>query len=300
MENASKALLIAGGILIVMILASIVLIVKNNVANYYASEDELKMIEDKTKFNEQFSRFNRDDVHGYELISLVNKVVDYNERVSEVGNNDVKAKPVTLKVELLNTGAGVTEAFLNNNISYNGGLILFKDVSKKYQFFEKDTGKAIGSLGYITNDAKCIESDINNVPILIKKIDKVILKSTPSTIKRVYFYDFSVSSWDWNTGVTDEIKQTEADKLYEAIMNFKNITGIDYSNVTWNVNNKYRRISGAYANMLNDVNKYGEKIYKYYEYTQFKKAIFKCTKLHYDETTGKIDELNFRFTGKIE
>lgn len=43
-----------------------------------------------------------------------------------------------------------------------------------------------------------------------------------------------------------------------------------------------------------------EAIYKYYEYTQFKKAKFKCTKLQYSETTGKVNEIVFLCTGEIE
>lgn len=102
MENASKALLIAGGILILIILVSLVLLVKGNISNYYASEEELKMTEDKTKFNEQFTRYNRNDVAGYELISLSNKIIDYNERLSSETSegNDVKANPVKISIIL--------------------------------------------------------------------------------------------------------------------------------------------------------------------------------------------------------
>lgn len=102
MENASKALLIAGGILILIILVSLILIVRNNVTNFYASQDELQMTSDKTKFNEQFTRFNRDDVEGYELISLANKVIDYNERVSSATTegNDNHAEPIQLEISL--------------------------------------------------------------------------------------------------------------------------------------------------------------------------------------------------------
>lgn len=102
MENASKALLIAGGILILIILVSLILIVRNNVTNFYASQDELQMTTDRAKFNEQFTRYNRDDVEGYELVSLVNKVVDYNERVSYAtsGTNDNQAEPIQLKISL--------------------------------------------------------------------------------------------------------------------------------------------------------------------------------------------------------
>lgn len=37
-----------------------------------------------------------------------------------------------------------------------------------------------------------------------------------------------------------------------------------------------------------------------YEYTQFTKAKFKCTKMEYSSTTGRVNNLEFMFTGEIE
>ena len=130
MENASKALLIAGGILILIILVSLVLLVKANVANFYASQDELQMITDKTKFNEQFTRFNRNDVAGYELISLANMVIDYNERISSATSegNDVQAEPVTIKIVLWDN-VKTPRTIIENNFSYDESLRLFENSS---------------------------------------------------------------------------------------------------------------------------------------------------------------------------
>lgn len=58
-----------------------------------------------------------------------------------------------------------------------------------------------------------------------------------------------------------------------------------------------KNVSDTYLKMLNAN---AENMYKYYEFTQFKKAKFKCTKLNYKEETGKVDEIDFLFTGEIE
>ena len=63
---------------------------------------------------------------------------------------------------------------------------------------------------------------------------------------------------------------------------------------------KYDTVSKQYQKMLYDDQKNAENMYKYYEFTQFKKAKFKCTKLNYKEETGKVDEIDFLFTGEIE
>lgn len=37
----------------------------------------------------------------------------------------------------------------------------------------------------------------------------------------------------------------------------------------------------------------------YYEYMQFKRGVFKCTNLEYDNNTGRVTKIDFEFTGKI-
>lgn len=83
MENASKALLIAGGVLIAMLLISLLIYGWTVVSEYQDSKKELADIEDVSKFNDQFLQYDRDDVQGYELLSLIHKVIDYNQRKTE-------------------------------------------------------------------------------------------------------------------------------------------------------------------------------------------------------------------------
>lgn len=41
-------------------------------------------------------------------------------------------------------------------------------------------------------------------------------------------------------------------------------------------------------------------ILNYYEYYQFKKGIFECTNIEYDDTYGRVSLIEFKFTGDIE
>ena len=97
MENASKALLIAGGILMVMLIIGLLAFSWSKITNFYNKDDELAEIEDVSKFNLQFTNYQRDKVYGYELISLANKVADYNMRYSTVGKKKEKYNPITMK-----------------------------------------------------------------------------------------------------------------------------------------------------------------------------------------------------------
>ena len=102
MENASKALIMAGGMLLAILIVSLLIYAWSLFSDYQSSQDKLTDIEDTTKFNEQFTNYDRDDVEGYELISLVNQIVDYNQRKSTEGQNDEKFNPITAKIDLVN------------------------------------------------------------------------------------------------------------------------------------------------------------------------------------------------------
>lgn len=102
MENASKALIMAGGMMLAILIVGLLLYAWGLFSEYQSSQDSLADIEDTAKFNEQFSNYDRDNVRGYELLSLVNKVIDYNYRKSNAtdAKNDEKFTPITLKINL--------------------------------------------------------------------------------------------------------------------------------------------------------------------------------------------------------
>lgn len=290
MENASKALLIAGGILILIILVSLVLLVKGNISNYYASEEELKMTEDKTKFNEQFTRYNRNDVAGYELISLSNKIIDYNERLSSETSegNDVKANPVKISIILWKDTNKMEEVM--NLLSYDNNFYLIEksgQLIENNSYLNKNKNNK-SRLEKFVEAARELETNSKYLKGLTKNIDKIIL----------YKYDDINKTWKipQENSVTDE----EITKMLNAILKYESITqSSKYSENLKGKNKTYENVKKQYSSMLKD-NDNGINMYKYYEYSQFTKAKFKCTSLKYDDTTGKVNELAFEFTGEIE
>ena len=105
MENASKALLISAGILIVMLVVTLLIFGWRSYSDYFLKKQELENIDNLAKFNEQFESYERDDVMGYELLSLANKVADYNERYSNApdANNDQKYTPIKVVINIDST-----------------------------------------------------------------------------------------------------------------------------------------------------------------------------------------------------
>lgn len=84
MENASKALIIAGGILIAMIIIGLLLVMINQVGSYQSSDDKNKKNSQVAKFNLDFERYtDNKGITGADIISLINKINDYNKKSND-------------------------------------------------------------------------------------------------------------------------------------------------------------------------------------------------------------------------
>jgi len=83
MENASKALLIAAGIFIGIIAVSLIMLGYRNISDYYNAKEDAKEFEQMGAFNKQYVAYNRDDVRGSDLLSLINKILDFNRIQNE-------------------------------------------------------------------------------------------------------------------------------------------------------------------------------------------------------------------------
>ena len=161
MENASKALIMAGGMLLAILIISLLIYAWSLFSKYQASQDSLSEIEDVSKFNEQFANYERNGIQGYEILSLVNKVIDYNYRKSNAGDakNDEKYTPITLIINLDGK---------QNTLTPDGTVRLFgtstytqSAVSNAFSDILKETGKIearYGGVDSATKIAKGFES----------------------------------------------------------------------------------------------------------------------------------------------
>ena len=77
MENATKALIIAAGMLLAIMILSLLTISYNNLTDYLNQDEKIKEVEQITRFNSQFENYNRKDVRGSDILSLVSKIKDY-------------------------------------------------------------------------------------------------------------------------------------------------------------------------------------------------------------------------------
>ena len=83
MENASKALLIAGGILLTMLVVSLLVLMKGNLNKIANAEDDKKAAEQLTAFNASYEAYNKKLLNGTDIITIVNKAIENNLNVDD-------------------------------------------------------------------------------------------------------------------------------------------------------------------------------------------------------------------------
>ena len=242
MENASKALLIAAGVMLAIMLLSVIFIFGNQMASYFSEKHDAKMIEQLVEFNNKFQNYNGEVIRGNELISIMNRIVDYNDYQSEM----VGYERIKITINLQNH---------HNELKYRnetGGSTLI-------------TGSTITNE---TNDT--------------------VIKTIATTSSRV------TGSFGIN-GLTDT-------KLQKMSANIEHI--VDDEVVDARAKNEYlkyreqilSRILGYTVTQASDNTLIGnakKATYQYYQYTMFKRAMFKCTNVSYNETNGRVNKLDF-------
>lgn len=84
MENATKALLIAAGVFFGIMILSTCIFAYTQITEYYRNEEKEDLIKQTIKFNNEYEAYIRNNVRGNEILSLINKVVDYNKREADM------------------------------------------------------------------------------------------------------------------------------------------------------------------------------------------------------------------------
>jgi len=267
MENASKALIMAGSVLIAIIIISCLVLMINNLSAYQGLQTQSEEVAQIEKFNNQYIIYNRDDVRGSDLYSLMNKVIDYNIRQStegkELGQNGqyVGYSPMSISIDL--------KSYQKNLAYLDGKNRLF--TSTKYA--ASGTNNGIEGIKETITGLENTEFDLGTgvkVPLTPEILTNLVTASTKIFVGNP-------------NDLNDEQKS-------DAVQNFYRVLGYSMQkNGTKTINTIYEKLN---SNLKDEV-------YKYAEYIQFKRAIFKCTGVEYDESSGRIIKMKFDFTGNF-
>lgn len=109
MENASKALIMAGTILISLIIIAALIFMFKGLTNYQKTSGEVSEEEQITNFNKEYTSFEK-DLYGSELLSLINKAVDYNTKNEADGYKPIKIQFTIVK----GTGSNNTSSLVKS------------------------------------------------------------------------------------------------------------------------------------------------------------------------------------------
>jgi leucyl-tRNA synthetase len=98
MENATKALEMAGSVLIGVLLLGCLLFAYTRMSELKDTEHKVEVSEQAKDFNQDYETYNRNNLYGSDLFSLANQIEDYNKKEADgkaYGRIEMK---VTLKI----------------------------------------------------------------------------------------------------------------------------------------------------------------------------------------------------------
>ena len=111
MENAPKALIMAGGVLISLMVIGLLVLFYNNLSGMQKIKTDSETEQQAAEFNKQYDVYAR-DVYGSEILSIANKIADYNKR--EADNKGYT--PIDLEVTFTK---GLSERYFVENKVYS-------------------------------------------------------------------------------------------------------------------------------------------------------------------------------------
>ena len=254
MENATKALLIGAGMLFAVVVVSMVLYTYNQITTYYNSKQDEQEVKQQAEFNTEFAAYDRDDVTGFELVSLINKIINYNrQNAYESGTtasgstysyNNADKNWRTMEISFI-----ITEDLL---VEGKEGYNLFEDGRRTTTQDNKD-GLEFDSHYNNTNDI--IEEIMNEMHDLENSFSAGVLTKLVENRGSLAEYGGNGSK-DIKLVLGKELK-TDGKELPKA-------------------------------------GKEGtEQLIKYEQYIEFKRAEFRCVDREYDQNTGRLYLLSY-------
>lgn len=222
MENASKALIMAGSVLIALIIIGAFMLMFRNLTDYQEKSDIVTHQQQIVEFNNQFSTYDRTGLRGNDMLSLMNRIIDYNIReTTEEGFTKMK---ITIKkidkniLQALRYDPSGSNLLIKNN-SYtqeNLSEIVNKpqELEKKYQkkyivqlvsnastFMDiYDSNLSINQKIQEINDKRWLPKSVTAYGGLDSVKNDILIYYEYSQFKRTYFDSTGETKYDKNTG----------------------------------------------------------------------------------------------------
>lgn len=164
MENVTKALLIAAGIFMAIMILSVIVMFGNEILSYYSAKHEATILQQTTEFNNKFQVYNGQTIRGMDLLSIMNRVIDYNNYQSGM----IGYEKIIIEVDL----KGLQEEFKYGEESksdtlFQKSLITNKDdeneIKKISQLSKTLVSEATGIEGLTEKKLQYMSAEISNI-----------------------------------------------------------------------------------------------------------------------------------------
>lgn len=116
MENASKALLIAGGVLIAILIVSVLVVTLNIVNSNQKTREKALATEQLAEFNQKYESYNKRALRGTDIITLKNMAKSEGNAVTVKVTNGTEEIDVSIE-------KNKTAIFACTKVEYNNGRI---------------------------------------------------------------------------------------------------------------------------------------------------------------------------------
>ncbi len=231
MENASRALVMAGSVLIALMIIGALLLMFNNLSSYQNTGAESTRESQIVEFNQQYETYNRPNVKGIELYSLLNQAVDYNKRksIEGTGSNEgqyLAYQPITINFSL-------TEGGGRSKFSQDGTSRLLKRDKYEQSSIKNEFD------GEISETVKDLENKYgkDSITNLTTSLTKIFIDSNDARAKQDAVGTFNkiskkIQAASWDDLKEDKMIRNEVYTYYEYVQ-FKRAR-FDCYNVEYN------------------------------------------------------------------
>lgn len=274
MENVTKALLMAAGFLVAVIILSLLVMGYSQISRYYQEQSNTIDAEQMAEMTKKFTNYDGREIRGNEMLSVINMVVDYNNWVKENSNQGYKELVLNISfknVQSYNSTTKYDEFHIIDGIDYliprnlQNNCITNKP-NDKLKIFSTRVSDLVNSLSQnslITNNSVKVEGTLQTLSANVHNINDWLNKTD-------------------NTNNDNSKMASLLDSILKTNLNSDNP-----DDVKRNLNNA--------KNNIQDIRNIAA---KYYEIMQFKRAYFKCegdngnTGVELDNN-GKVKTMNF-------
>lgn len=296
MENAVKALEMAAGVLLGVILMALVAYFFTNISSFPENEEDLMSVEQLRKFNLEYEVYNKTKMYGVDVLSCLNKVVSNNEKYAQggafLGGNaglaDYKQREnywINVKLKLKNDGSacGCGATGVEKHLSENLKIYYINENNKEIEkVFEDSDGKSISQTAGLDK----LKVALTNVGEYTNFDNNTLLKQS--------IYDSSVevftkTAWIKDGYVNLIYKKSDGNvsdmnpDIQSLLKSIQTLSGNQGSpNLTFVVRNTTKK----------DYKKWTQIIWETVLY-DLKNRKFTCTDFTYNNTTGRVNEIVF-------